>query len=162
MKEATRTATKPNGTTPTTSASASPVASRAVNKSAGAGGGTVTTGAPDYPANTGSGPQIGIPNVTTNDQVGGVVTHDYNSQPPQNQNEINVNNSNVLKTQVAPHQRSQSLSGMQPVNKLNLNSTSINSLFLQCRKIIQFFINRNHDRNHNYDRNNITSCFSVN
>ena len=49
-----------------------------------------------------------------------VVSHDYNSQPQpqsQNQNEINVNNSNVLKAQVAPHQRSQSLSGMQPVNK---------------------------------------------
>ena len=126
MKEATRTATKPNGTTPTTSASASPVASRAVNKSAGAGGGTVTTGGstgpPDYTANTGSGSGnlSGIPNLTTNDQVGGpIVTHDYNSQPPQNQNEINVNNSNVLKTQVAPHQRSQSLSGMQPVNKVN-------------------------------------------
>merc|ERR1712165_462946 len=44
VKEATRTATKPNGTTPTTSASASPVASRAVNKSAGGGGGSVTTG----------------------------------------------------------------------------------------------------------------------
>ena len=141
MKEATRTATKPNGTTPTTSASASPVASRAVNKSAGAGGGAVTTGGstgPDYAANTGSGSgnPPGIPNLTTNDQVGGVVTHDYNSQPPQNQNEINVNNSNVLKTQVAPHQRSQGLSGMQPVNILNLNSTNINSLFLQCRKIM--------------------------
>lgn len=119
VKEATRTATKPNGTTPTTSANASPVASRAVNKSAGAGGGTVTTDGPPgpvYTSNTGSvsGNLSGIPNPATNDQIGGVVTHDYNSQPPQNQNEINVNNSNVLKTQMAPHQRSQSLSGMQP------------------------------------------------
>jgi len=119
VKEATRTATKPNGTTPTTSANASPVASRAVNKSAGGGGGSVTTGGGttnDYPTNTtsGSGNLSGISTLTTNDQVGGVVTHDYNSQPPPNQNEINVNNSNVLKAQVAPHQRSQSLSGMQP------------------------------------------------
>ena len=120
VKEATRTATKPNGTTPTTSANASPVASRAVNKSAGGGGGPVTTGGGttgDYPTNTtsGSGNLSGISTLTANDQVGGVVTHDYNSQPPPNQNEINVNNSNVLKAQVAPHQRSQSLSGMQPV-----------------------------------------------
>jgi hypothetical protein len=149
VKEATRTATKPNGTTPTTSANASPVASRAVNKSAGAGGGTVTTDGPPgpvYTSNTGSvsGNLSGIPNPATNDQIGGVVTHDYNSQPPQNQNEINVNNSNVLKTQMAPHQRSQSLSGMQPVKILNLYSTNNISLFLQCRKIMKLFINRNY------------------
>jgi len=123
VKEATRTATKPNGTTPTTSASASPVASRAVNKSAGTAVGVTTGGTTnvEYPPNGGT-VGSGIPTLTTNDQnVGGVnvVTHDYNSQqpqqpPPQNQNEINVNNSNVLKAQVAPHQRSQSLSGMQP------------------------------------------------
>ena len=40
MKEATRTATKPNGTTPTTSASASPVAARAAANKAGGGPGT--------------------------------------------------------------------------------------------------------------------------
>ena len=127
VKEATRTATKPNGTTPTTSASASPVASRAVNKSAGTAVGVTTGGTTnvEYPPNGGT-VGSGIPTLTTNDQnVGGVnvVTHDYNSQqpqqpPPQNQNEINVNNSNVLKAQVAPHQRSQSLSGMQPVSNI--------------------------------------------
>lgn len=92
----------------------------------------------DYPPNGGtggSGNLAGIPNLTTNDQSGPggvVVSHDYNSQPPpqsQNQNEINVNNSNVLKAQVAPHQRSQSLSGMQPVNK--------EILFL-CHKVFLF------------------------
>ena len=96
------------------------MASRAVNKSAGGGVPTGGGSGGDYPTNGGSGAgNIGIPNLTTNDQnVGGVnvVAHDYNSQPPQNQNEINVNNSNVLKTQIAPHQRSQSLSGMQPVS----------------------------------------------
>jgi len=115
VKEATRTATKPNGTTPTTSASASPVASRAVNKSAGVGVPTGGGTGGDYPTNGGSGGAGNIPIPIANDQVGGVVVgHDYNSQPPQNQNEINVNNSNVLKAQIAPHQRSQSLSGMQP------------------------------------------------
>ena len=39
VKEATRTATKPNGTTPTTSASASPVAARAAAQKGGGGGG---------------------------------------------------------------------------------------------------------------------------
>ena len=125
MKEATRTATKPNGTTPTTSASASPVATRAVNKSAGGGGSGATTGsgAGDYTGTGGGGGSSNlsaIPNLTTNDQVGNVVGHEFNSQPSQNQNEINVTNSNLLKAQIAPHQRSQSLSGMQPVNKETL------------------------------------------
>ena len=137
VKEATRTATKPNGTTPTTSASASPVASRAVNKSAGGNVGVTTGGTTnvDYPPNGGT-VGSGISTLTTNDQnVTGVnvVTHDYNSQqpqqpPPQNQNEINVNNSNVLKAQVAPHQRSQSLSGMQPVNISNYCFTNMMSI----------------------------------
>ena len=101
-----------------------------MNKSAGGTVG-VTTGSTtnvEYPPNGGT-IGSGVPTLTTNDQnVGGVnvVSHDYNSQPPQqpqppNQNEINVNNSNVLKAQVAPHQRSQSLSGMQPVRNFMKN-----------------------------------------
>ena len=107
------------------------MASRAVNKSAGGGGSGVTTGSGtgDYTGTGGggggggSGNLSGIPNLTTNDQVGSVVGHEYNSQPSQNQNEINVNNSNILKAQIAPHQRSQSLSGMQPVRTKLLNFT---------------------------------------
>ena len=104
VKEATRTATKPNGTTPTTSASASPVASRAVNKSA--------TG-PVVPVGPGE-----LSNMPGGDQQMGS-TDSYNSstgQQQQNQNEVNLN-SNLLKGGglSGPHQRSQSLSGMQPV-----------------------------------------------
>ena len=110
MKEGISSATKLTGTTPITSASASSVASREMDRSVGEV--EVTTGYstwPNYTANTGSGSGnlSRIPHLTTNDQVG-----DLTRSP----NEINVNNSNILKTQVAPHQRNQSLSGMQPVN----------------------------------------------
>ena len=83
-----------------------------MNKSAGSGNVVPPGGGPAEYTGTGGG----ISNLTTNDQAGGVVGVDYNSQAPQNQNEINVNNSNILKAQLAPHQRSQSLSGMQPVS----------------------------------------------
>lgn len=106
VKEATRTATKPNGTTPTTSASASPVATRAVNKTSSTQGPPVTGGG-DYGGSTISNIGLG------SDQSGLATSSDaYNSSTIQNQND--VSNSNLLKGQAAPHQRSQSLSGMQP------------------------------------------------
>eukprot|EP00093_Oithona_nana_P011776 11776.XXX_354680_347102_1 [CDS] Oithona nana genome sequencing. len=88
VKEATRTAPKPlNGTTPTTSASASPVAARSAA--------TVVTGG-----------------VTTTDNQVGIFKDMYAGQAA-NQNELN---SNLLKSQLAAtvHSRSQSLSGLQP------------------------------------------------
>lgn len=95
VKEATRSAPKPlNGTTPTTSASASPVAARsaATVGSAPTGGGVGAGG--------GSG-NVG-PTTDNQDMYGGQT----------NQNELN---SNLLKSQLAAavHSRSQSLSGLQ-------------------------------------------------
>ena len=95
------------------------MASRAVTANKLAGGGT---GAPPSGGGTGdyTGTGGGGPMLSSNDQGGGgggVVGDIYNSQSSQNQNEINVNNSNILKAQIAPHQRSQSLSGMQPVSE---------------------------------------------
>nr|XP_040565917.1 homer protein homolog 2-like isoform X1 [Lepeophtheirus salmonis] len=83
VKEATR-ATKPNGTTPTTSASASPVATR---------------------SNANDNIVLSTPQGT---QSSTVVNSDIYHQ---NQNE--VTNSNILKSQLVAHQRSQSLSGLQ-------------------------------------------------
>jgi hypothetical protein len=116
VKEAASSATKLTVTAPRTSASASSAVSRAMDKSAG--GDEVTTG-PDNTANTGSGSGnlYGIPHLTTNNEVEGL------------QNEINVNNSTVLKPQVVTHQRNPSLSGMHPVNRLNLSLANIYDLF---------------------------------
>ena len=110
VKEATRTAAKPlNGTTPTTSASASPVAARSASA---VGPNSVVAGIP-----------------STDNQVRALFFHQlfyqftnccsmifqdmYAAQA--NQNELN---SNLLKSQLAAavHSRSQSMSGLQPVN----------------------------------------------
>ena len=125
VKEATRNQAKPNGTTPTTSASASPVASRAVNKGGGGGGGELIgvpnqLGGGGQPVNNqqivvggGGGPAVGVP--TSGD------TFNTSSSTPsiqQNQNEVNLNSNLLLKSggpTTGPHQRSQSLSGMLPV-----------------------------------------------
>ena len=124
MKEPTRPTTRPNSSTLTTSACASQVASKAVKKSSG--GNEVNTGksaGQNYTANTEStsGNLSGIPHLTINGPVGGIVTHEYNSQPRKNQNKINVNNSNVLKPPTEPQQRGQRLSTRQPVKRLNIN-----------------------------------------
>lgn len=88
VKEATRN-TKPNGTTPTTSASASPIASRASTGGANSGGNST--------------------NVDNQQQQQQQQSEIYNQNP--NQNELS--NSNLLKTQLVAHQRSHSLSGLQ-------------------------------------------------